>query len=42
MAEYLRLIGAPELDPSGPEIISDLPEPVPNRFITQENAKLER
>ena len=42
VAEYLRLIGASELEHNGPEIIADLPEPAPSRFITQENAKLER
>lgn len=42
VSEYLRLIGADELDRSKVEIIDDLEEPNPSKFYAVENAKMIR
>ena len=41
VAEYLRVIGAAELDTSSFQVIADLPEPAIARFTAIENKKLQ-
>ncbi len=40
VAEYVRVVGAKELDPRQFQVIEDLPAPAPEELIALENTKL--
>jgi hypothetical protein len=42
VAEYLQATGAPALDSTLFQVIPDLPEPDPSRFVALENRRLEQ